>query len=204
MSHSDDIVELILSASQKRFGRYGLSKTTMSEIASDIGMSKASLYYYFKDKESIFKAVAAKEQGDFEDKMKKAINAETTAKKMLLDYNIYRIKLLQKLLTIAKLSNENYKQVKPLMRLQMNSFKKNEISIVGEILKTGAERKEFRIKDVNAGAELFIDILRGLRQERFSCFIEKGIFNIPYKEYHKLKEQSELFTEIFLKALCIK
>ena len=57
MNQGDDKIALILSASQKRFGRYGLSKTTMNEIAADVNMSKASLYYYFKNKEDIFKAV---------------------------------------------------------------------------------------------------------------------------------------------------
>ncbi|HEY4784669.1 MAG TPA: helix-turn-helix domain-containing protein, partial [Bacteroidales bacterium] len=49
-------LEVILKAAQKRFGLYGLEKTTMKEIASDMGMSKAALYYYFPDKEGLFKA----------------------------------------------------------------------------------------------------------------------------------------------------
>ena len=47
----------VLDAAQKRFARFGLSKTTMNDIADDLGVSKASLYYYFPDKESIFKKV---------------------------------------------------------------------------------------------------------------------------------------------------
>lgn len=201
MSHNQDKITLILSASQKRFVLYGLSKTTMNEIAADVGMSKASLYYYFKDKESIFIAVNTKEQNDFTDKIKKVIHAEITAKKMLTDYTVYRIKLLQKQITLAKLNNENYMEVKPLIHSLINNFKKTEIGIICEIIKTGVERKEFKVKNINAHAELFIDIQRRLRQERISGFIEKGIFTIPSKEYHKLKEQSKLFTEIFLKGL---
>ena len=55
----------ILSAAQKRFGLYGLEKTSMKEIAADLGMSKASLYYYFPDKEGLFKAVVEMEQEEF-------------------------------------------------------------------------------------------------------------------------------------------
>ena len=54
---NSDKISNILSAAQKRFGLYGLEKTTMKEIASDLGVSKASLYYYFPDKESLLKAV---------------------------------------------------------------------------------------------------------------------------------------------------
>ena len=55
----------ILEIAQKRFGMYGLAKTTMQEIANDLGMSKGSLYYYFPDKERLYAAVLEKEQNVF-------------------------------------------------------------------------------------------------------------------------------------------
>ena len=42
----DGKVEAILNAAQRMFGQYGLTKTTMTEIATEVGMGKASLYYY--------------------------------------------------------------------------------------------------------------------------------------------------------------
>jgi TetR/AcrR family transcriptional regulator len=201
MNHLQEKIDAILSASQKRFGRYGLSKTTMNEIAGDTGMSKASLYYYFKDKEGIFMAVNNKEQDDFVKKMKNAISADTEAKYMLTDYTKSRIILLQKLLTLGKFSNESYLEVKPMIRKCTSDFKKTEISLVADILKSGVKRKEFFITDIQASAELFIDILRGLRQARISGFFESGIFSIPAGEYQKLRKQSELFTAIFIKGL---
>lgn len=53
----DSKVVIILEAARKRFAHFGISKTTMNEIAADIGMSKASLYYYFPDKEKLFVAL---------------------------------------------------------------------------------------------------------------------------------------------------
>ena len=55
----------IVAAARKRFGHYGLAKTTMNEIASDVGMSKASLYYYFPDKEHLFLEVIRLEMENF-------------------------------------------------------------------------------------------------------------------------------------------
>ena len=49
--------EAIIESAIKRFAHYGVSKTTMSEIAADLSFSKASLYYYFPDKLSLFAAV---------------------------------------------------------------------------------------------------------------------------------------------------
>ncbi len=41
---------LIIEAAVRRFGHFGIAKTTMAEIAADLSMSKALLYYYFPDK----------------------------------------------------------------------------------------------------------------------------------------------------------
>ncbi|MGI8637960.1 MAG: TetR/AcrR family transcriptional regulator, partial [Segetibacter sp.] len=37
--------DVIIQAAQKRFSHFGVDKTTMNEIADDLSISKASLYY---------------------------------------------------------------------------------------------------------------------------------------------------------------
>ena len=66
-------VQLIIEVAQKRFGLYGVEKTSMREIADDLKLSKASLYYYFPDKESLYKAVVEKEQNEFLDRISEKI-----------------------------------------------------------------------------------------------------------------------------------
>jgi AcrR family transcriptional regulator len=51
---------LIIEAAQKRFSHFGVGKTTMNEIADDLSISKASLYYYFPDKLNLYAAVLQK------------------------------------------------------------------------------------------------------------------------------------------------
>jgi len=62
VSERSDKIRMIIEASQKRFGLFGIEKTSMREIADDLKLSKASLYYYFTDKESLYKAVKEKEK----------------------------------------------------------------------------------------------------------------------------------------------
>jgi AcrR family transcriptional regulator len=56
--HSDDVYtntrNCILKSAKKRLLRYGYTKTTLSETASDISMSTANLYRFFNSKEDIF------------------------------------------------------------------------------------------------------------------------------------------------------
>lgn len=59
MVESDGKKERIIEAALKRFSHFGISKTTMNEIADDLNISKAALYYYFPDKNSLFLEVAS-------------------------------------------------------------------------------------------------------------------------------------------------
>jgi AcrR family transcriptional regulator len=47
----------IIEAAKKRFAKDGYSPTSMDDIAGDVGIAKASLYYFFKSKEEIFAAI---------------------------------------------------------------------------------------------------------------------------------------------------
>lgn len=57
--------EKILEAAYQRFLHYGYSKTTMNEIAGDLSMSKALLYYYFPDKSQLYIAVMRRVADDY-------------------------------------------------------------------------------------------------------------------------------------------
>ena len=57
----EDKKERILTIAQKIFSRFGIQKTTMDEIAKKARIGKATLYYYFKNKEDIFREVIQKE-----------------------------------------------------------------------------------------------------------------------------------------------
>src|SRR5471030_3102406 len=66
--------EKILEASYQRFLHYGYSKTTMNEIAGDLKLSKALLYYYFPDKSQLYIAVMRKLTDDYLQLLEENIN----------------------------------------------------------------------------------------------------------------------------------
>jgi AcrR family transcriptional regulator len=47
----------IIEAAKALFAKNGYSPTSMDDIARDVGIAKASLYYFFKSKEEIFAAI---------------------------------------------------------------------------------------------------------------------------------------------------
>jgi len=66
--------EKILDAAYQRFLHFGYSKTTMNEIAGDLSLSKALLYYYFPDKSQLYIAVMQKIADDYVKQLESKVN----------------------------------------------------------------------------------------------------------------------------------
>lgn len=193
----------ILKAAQRRFHHYGLSKTTMNEIAEDIGMSKAALYYYYKDKEGIFNAVVQREQTHFVLETRKLLDRFIKAEWMILEYVDLRLKLLKEMLSLSKISYGSYLEIKPLINSLAIEFRKKEIAFIQDILKFGIKNKEFSQVNPMRYAEFFIDTLHGIRQGIFLTISGNEILNISPRQYSQLKEHSRLFADLFIKGITL-
>ncbi len=53
-------IERILEAAERLFRHYGYGKTTVADIARDLGMSPANVYRFFASKEQIHQAIAGR------------------------------------------------------------------------------------------------------------------------------------------------
>jgi AcrR family transcriptional regulator len=83
MSNSQDlkdpIREEILLGARDLFERFGFKKTTMEDIARQIGKSKSALYYYYKTKEEIFEGVILNEIETTHNLVAEAVKKEESA-----------------------------------------------------------------------------------------------------------------------------
>ena len=46
-----------MEASYRLFARHGITKTTYSMIAEEVGIAKPSIYYYFKSKDALIECI---------------------------------------------------------------------------------------------------------------------------------------------------
>jgi AcrR family transcriptional regulator len=193
-----DKVQLIIEAAQKRFGLYGVEKTSMREIASDLRLSKASLYYYFPDKETLYKAVVEKEQNEFLAKISEKIEAVQAPEVLLREYAVTRLSYFRTLLNLSRLRMGEYTGLKPVFRESFILFKEKEKEIIIRIFKTGIRREIFKIKNTDSTASLYLDLLRGLR---ISVVNDKETLVLGQEEYDRLLEKTIAFTDIFISGL---
>jgi AcrR family transcriptional regulator len=191
-------ISLITEAAQKRFGLYGIEKTSMQEIARDIKLSKASLYYYFPDKESLYKAVVEKEQSEFITKILEKIKSITDPERLIREYVNVRLTYFRKLLNLSRLRLESYSNLKPVFRETIRLFSEREKELITGIIEKGVISGVFSIKDPDKAASLFLDLLKGLR---ISLLNDKGTLFIEQEEFDLLLEKTMAFTDIFIRGL---
>ena len=192
---------MIIEASQKRFGLYGIEKTSMREIASDLKLSKASLYYYFPDKESLYKAVVEKEQNEFIANISERILSIQEPEQLLLEYSGIRLSYFRTLLNLSRLRLEAYTGLKPGFRDTIQIFKEKEKEIIKRIFEKGISTGIFYIENTDQTASLFLDLLKGIR---ITLVNEKETLFIEQEEYDLLLEKTLAFTNVFIKGLKYK
>jgi AcrR family transcriptional regulator len=201
VSDKSDKVKMILEASQKRFGLFGIEKTSMREIADDLKLSKASLYYYFPDKESLYKAVVEKEQAEFISNISVKISSITDPELLLLEYAGTRLSYFRTLLNLSRLRFESYSGLKPGFRESIRVFKESEKDIISKIFEKGISGGIFFIEDTDQTASLFLDLLKGLR---VTVVNEKETLFIEQDEYELLLRKTIAFTKIFIRGIKFK
>lgn len=192
-------VDIIINAAQKRFAHYGLSKTTMNEIASDIGMGKASLYYYFPDKETLFEAVIKKELSTFIDEMNNMLESGIDAPSQLKKYVKLRSTLFSKYINLANLRSDSSDNDKPICARSLENFRAKEIELVATIIQHGISSKIFKRIQKQEYAETLVNILLGLRLVKIKY--KDASTKFDNEDYEDLTKQGLKIISMFVKDI---
>jgi AcrR family transcriptional regulator len=191
----------ILNAAQKHFGIYGLEKSTMREIASALNISKGALYYYFSDKEQLYKAVVEKEHEEFIQLLTEKLTQMSDPKEMLFEYIEIRMKHFRTMLNLSRFRMEDFCNLKPLIGDAWVQFQAKEVEIIEQILNIGINKNLFFIEQPHETAKLFLDLLKGLRKNELN---NKELFYLDQKEYEVLISKTYAFINIFINGLKYK
>ena len=190
--------QIIIEAAKERFAHFGFSKVTMEEVALDVGMGKASHYYYFPNKEDLFKSVIQKEQDLFVEEIKNLIRQNLTATKKLEDYVSKRLEYFQQLINLATLNVHSFVDIKSMFKELFKSFEDQELLLLQKIFDEGKSKGEFDKSITEKTSRIFLHLLQGLRLR-----IIKSI-NINRTEkvnYAELREETMRFFNIFSRGI---
>lgn len=139
----DAVRKSIIDAAQKLFQQYGLSKTTMEDIAKSVGKGKSSLYYYYATKEQIFDAVVEREKITIEKEIKNAIAKESDTTGRLKALAMAKYKEIRKRRITYQITSESELPDKICMyNIIRQRFDEAEQEILSSILHSGIEQGE--------------------------------------------------------------
>jgi AcrR family transcriptional regulator len=94
----------VLAAASICFAKYGFEKTTLDDIGKVVGLNKASLYYYYKNKESIFCDVILNEADIYIKELQRKVKNLKSAEHKILTYLGERINYYRKVVNLHNLS----------------------------------------------------------------------------------------------------
>ncbi len=177
-SGKDEVREQLVQAARQVFVRYGYKKTALDDIARESRKGKSTIYYYFKSKDEIFKAV---------------IDAEAEIRAKTIDDQISIIEdpqlklktyIYVRMLSLKKVGNY-YEAIKNDLLDNLyfvNSFRNNhfdaEINLVKDLLLEGIERGVYTIQNPELTAKTIVTLLQGFE-------VPLILKNLSDKELHK-------------------
>jgi AcrR family transcriptional regulator len=196
--HDHIKADQIIDAAQMRFAMYGFEKTTMKEIAGDLNMSKGSLYYYFPDKENLYRAIVQKEHDLYILAIRSELENSTEPAAILKKIVGIRQDVFKRLINLGRTRLELFPEMHLFMKGTVAELRKQEKEIIVEVLKKGIDEGIFDISAPGEIAELLLDILKGLRMS-----VLKGVrsFHDLNGEYEQMAKQINLLVDLFIKGI---
>ncbi len=132
---SDEKKELVLRAASEVFARYGFDKTTLDDIGKRAGLNKASLYYYFKNKEDIFVAVVLAETQAFMADLQTRTLAYPDVRKQIRFFLTERIRRYGEVLHLTRMSVDNLHRLEPIFDELYQETKAGELAFLINLLR---------------------------------------------------------------------
>src|SRR6201998_4439383 len=86
---TDDSRERILAAAERCIDRHGIRKTTMDDIASEVGLSRPSVYRYFADRDDLLIELITRHARCLLDRARKSISRQSRLPDQIVESVLY-------------------------------------------------------------------------------------------------------------------
>jgi AcrR family transcriptional regulator len=157
----------IIQVAGQIFSRYGFRKTTMDEIAKALNIGKSSIYYYFKIKEDIFKAVVLHEANVLRNKLTTAIKSVETNIKKMKEYVFVRMKSFENLSNYYNTIFDKDLNHFDFIEMIREKHDREELATLRLILYVGWQRGVFAITNSEYTALVIQTTLKGIEVPLF-------------------------------------
>lgn len=184
--------EQVLQAASEVFARFGFDKTTLEDIGKRAGLNKASLYYYFKNKEEIFIAVVLTETQVYMDDLQVKTLDILNVRDQINFFLTERIRRYGEVIHLTRLSIDHLQKLEPMFDEVYLETKKQETSF----LKTLLEQGHFNLPDSPAlVAERLFQLSDSVKHD---CIRNAGRFVSGEIDFTPAIAQMEFWVKVIL------
>jgi len=158
----EEVREKIVQAAKQVFAKWGFKKSSLAEIAKEARMGKSSIYYYFQNKEDLFRVVVLGGLNRLFEAIKEAVAKVGKPEDKLRIFVLTRMKKTKEMAGLSEaLTNEYLDQFGFIDKLRRKLFQK-EVDFIAEILQEGIDKGLFDVEDVSLTAYALCVSLKGL------------------------------------------
>jgi AcrR family transcriptional regulator len=168
MSRHPDTSEIrrnqILDAATKVFVRLGFQHARMDDIVEESGLSKGTLYWYFKSKEDIINAISRRLfTGELEN-LEGLLEAEGTVSERLMQLTNYRVAGLKRMSNLVPIIFEFYAVAvhQQWVKQFIGEYFKHFRGLLEDLINQGIDRGEFYPVNAAETAISFASMYEGL------------------------------------------
>lgn len=197
--NADEKRSRIIEIAKRRFAHYGMAKTTMAEIAKDLSFSKALLYYYFPDKNSLYSAVLENLIEESLETTKEVVEKTSTVLEGIHTILEVNMDFKKKYFNLMEYTIVMRKELPAeLEAILIRSFERQQ-KIVEQVFRRGIERGELKKVDTTEAARIFLFGTIGMRISLLKDF--KNDFIPDKSEFDAILSMQKKLADIFVAGL---
>jgi len=187
-----DRKEEILRAAFEVFKKYGFAKATMEDVAYQCGIKKTALYYYFKNKEDLFKTVFRNDIYSLKISLTKEIEKQTNPPDKIKTYMLKRLQSFREkkiYFDIFKKENLPIKHCEFIKDLR-KEFLNFEYNTISEFIQEGINSGIYDVKSIESLIYMIMGATYGFGYTIFA--FDRGI---------NFREKIDNILDIILKGI---
>lgn len=189
------VKEKIGKSAMQCFIKFGLDKTTLDDIAKSVGLNKASLYYYYRNKEDIFVDAAIKEGEDYILSLQEKVLKKRGIENQVWYYMQSRFIYYKNVLNMNRVSVDTLNKLLPRFFELYEALMKRETDFLSLLIKNAVTEGELAATNPKKIASVLISISDALKHSVEQQAILKMKDEIDYTQ--SLDDMKFLVSLIF-------
>jgi AcrR family transcriptional regulator len=152
--------EQILAAAKSLFIKQGYHGLAMRQISEAVGVSKAALYYHFKDKEELFLAVLSIYLNEIENAIDEIQSKPVTSREHIRMFAEYILRQPAEQRAVMRLGSQEMVQLSAASRKVFGKiYREKFIGKLIAIFQAGVERGEFQALDAEVAVWALLGVM---------------------------------------------